>query len=149
MTVYVDDWRQHARLGPVEASWSHLLADDPEELHRFARRLGLRRAWYQEHRRHPALNHYDVTEEARCRAIDLGAVRVTWREAGRMVRCWRRADPPVGSDAVLMAQPLDRRHNQPGDNEGHHGQPGDDVDRRAVVDAARDQGDHGRDGRDH
>ena len=93
MTVYVDDWRQRARLGPVEGSWSHLLGDDAEELHRFAARLGLRRAWYQEHRRHRALNHYDVTEEARCRAIALGAVPVSWRGAGRMVRRWRRAAP--------------------------------------------------------
>jgi len=90
VTVYVDDWRQYARVGPVTARWSHLLADNEPELHAFAVRLGLRRAWYQVHRRHSALNHYDVTEEGRQRAIDQGAVALTWRETGRMIRDWRR-----------------------------------------------------------
>ncbi len=96
MTVYVDDWRQHARVGPVTARWSHLLADDESELHAFAERLGLRRAWYQRHRRHPALNHYDVTEETRLAAITLGAVPLTWRETGRLIRSRRRAALGVG-----------------------------------------------------
>ncbi len=91
MTVYVDDWRQRARVGPVEGVWSHLLGDDEDELHAFAAALGMRRAWFQEHRRHPALNHYDVTEELRQRAIALGATPLTWRETARMLRERRRA----------------------------------------------------------
>jgi Protein of unknown function (DUF4031) len=93
VAVYVDDWRQRATIGPLEAEWSHLLADTEEELHAFADRLGLRRRSYQRHRRHPALNHYDVPETLRRQAIALGARPVTWRQAGRMIRRWRRADP--------------------------------------------------------
>jgi len=130
VTVYVDDWRQPARIGPVTASWSHLLADDHEELHRLADRLGLRRAWFQEHRRHRALNHYDVTEDTRHRAIALGAVPITWREAGRMIRRWRLADGPGGPPAA--AEAVGRRHDEPGAGDGGHGHHGDDRDRRAV-----------------
>ena len=114
MTVYVDDWRQRARLGPVEASWSHLLSDDAEELHRFAQCLGLRRAWYQEHRRHRALNHYDVTEETRRAAIELGAVAVTWREAGRLVRHWRRSGTPEPPGSAVVVGPRPARDRRAG-----------------------------------
>jgi len=75
VTVYVDDWRQRATVGPVDGVWSHMVGDDEEELHALAERLGLRRAWYQRHRRHRALDHYDVTEPLREEAIALGAVR--------------------------------------------------------------------------
>ena len=92
MTVYVDDWRQAATLGPVSGRWSHLLGDDEEELHRFAAALGLERRWFQLHR-HPAGNHYDVPEPTRERAIALGAVPITWRQAGRMLRAARRSGP--------------------------------------------------------
>lgn len=86
MAVYIDDWRQPARLGPVEDRWSHLIADRDEELHEFAARLGMRREWFQhkEHRPHQA--HYDVPERARQDALDLGAIPVTWRQLGRMLR---------------------------------------------------------------
>ncbi len=50
MSIYVDDWRQRARAGGIEAVWSHMLAgplDDPAELHRFARSIGMRPSWHQ------------------------------------------------------------------------------------------------------
>jgi hypothetical protein len=90
VTVYVDDWRQWARVGPIETRWSHLTADDTEELHAFAERLGLRRAWFQDHP-DPTRHHYDLTDPARERAIAAGAVAVTWREGARI----RRARRPV------------------------------------------------------
>jgi len=89
VTVYVDDWRQAAQVGPIRDRWSHLLADDQDELHQFAARLGLRRTAFQRHR-HPAGNHYDVTDRLRLEAIALGAVAITWREAGRMLRAAKR-----------------------------------------------------------
>ena len=50
----------------------HLTADDVEELHTFARQLGLKRAWFQP--RPPAsIPHYDLTAGMRARAIALGA----------------------------------------------------------------------------
>jgi len=98
VTVYVDDWRQRATIGPFEDRWSHLLADTEPELHQIAEALGVPRRAFQRHRRHPALDHYDVPERLRLEAIALGAVPITWRQAGRMVREWRRE--PVGEAAA-------------------------------------------------
>ncbi|MHB1583790.1 MAG: DUF4031 domain-containing protein [Acidimicrobiales bacterium] len=102
MAVYVDDWRQPATVGRVDGRWSHLLADSEEELHAFAERLGLRRAWFQRSRRHPAFDHYDVTDDLRREAIRLGAVAISWRQAGRMLRARRRDQP---STRLLAAPP--------------------------------------------
>ena len=74
LTVYVDDWRQRATVRDRTDRWSHLLADDPEELHAMAAALGIPRRGYQHHRRSSALNHYDVPEALRVQAIELGAV---------------------------------------------------------------------------
>ncbi len=89
MTVYLDDWRQPARLGRVTDRWSHLVADTDEELHAFAASLGMRREWFQwkPHRPHHA--HYDVPERHRARVLARGAVPVGWRDVGRMVRARR------------------------------------------------------------
>ena len=89
MTVYVDDWRQWARVGPIETRWSHLTGDDPAELHAFAASIGLRREWFQDHHPDPARHHYDLTDAARERAIAAGATAVTWREGARMRRLRR------------------------------------------------------------
>ncbi|HXQ60275.1 MAG TPA: DUF4031 domain-containing protein [Acidimicrobiales bacterium] len=89
MTVYVDDWRQPATVGPVTARWSHLTADTTEELHAFAAALGLRRAWFQGHPRDHLHDHYDVTDRLRQEAIHRGAVAVTWRQAARARRIRR------------------------------------------------------------
>ncbi len=87
MTVYVDDWRQPARAGRITARWSHLTVgpdDGLDELHAFAARIGLRRAWFQDQPWPRA--HYDVTDSKRPQAIAAGAVAITWREAGRQRR---------------------------------------------------------------
>jgi hypothetical protein len=91
LTVYVDDWRQRATVRNRTDRWSHLLADDPGELHAMAAALGIPPRGYQRHRRSAALNHYDLPEGLRLRAIELGAVAVTWREMARLTREWRRA----------------------------------------------------------
>ena len=91
LTVYVDDWRQPATVRGRADRWSHLLADDPDELHALAQALGIPRRGYQVHRRSAALNHYDLPEVLRLEAIERGAVAVTWREMARLTREWRRA----------------------------------------------------------
>ncbi len=61
--------------------YCHLTTDGPiEELHAFAGRLGVRRAWFQDHRLHP---HYDLTVGRRDRALELGAVYVSAHEQAR------------------------------------------------------------------
>jgi len=76
MTVYVDDMRLQARVGRINARWSHLFADTPEELASFAGRLGLRPSWLQ--KAGTIMEHYDVTDSVRARAFALGAVPITY-----------------------------------------------------------------------
>jgi hypothetical protein len=94
LTVYVDDWRQRATIRQRDDRWSHLLADDPDELHDMAARLGIPQRGYQRHRRSSALNHYDLPESLRLQAIELGAVAITWRQLARLTREWRHAGAP-------------------------------------------------------
>jgi hypothetical protein len=69
MAVYVDEaiWKQHGR------KWCHLLADDVDELHRFARELGLHRISYQGPPK-TTKPHYDLTANERSRALCYGAI---------------------------------------------------------------------------
>lgn len=81
MTVYVDDMCRKATVGPVVGRWSHLFADDRDELHAFAHRLGLRIEWFQDH---PTRWHYDVIESVRREAIRRGAQTMQYPvEVGR------------------------------------------------------------------
>ena len=99
MTVYLDDWRQPARLGQIDDRWSHLVADTEDELHAFAALLGIRRGAFQLRAARPHHAHYDLPERARPEAIARGAVPVSWRELGRMLRNRRPASTPVASHA--------------------------------------------------
>ncbi len=69
MAVYVDDpiWNWQGR------KWCHLLADDIDELHRFAREIGLHRSSYQGPPK-TANPHYDITGFERSRALARGAI---------------------------------------------------------------------------
>jgi Protein of unknown function (DUF4031) len=98
VTVYLDNWRQRARLGPVDDRWSHLIADTDEELHEFAARMGMRREWFQHKSGRPHHAHYDLPERARADALAYGAVEVTWRHLGRMLRDRRVADARPAAD---------------------------------------------------
>jgi hypothetical protein len=91
MTVYVDDMRMQARVGRINARWSHLMADTDDELHAFAACLGLKRAWHQ--KPGTPISHYDVTESKRQLALELGAVPVGYmsRESLDLIRRKRNA----------------------------------------------------------
>jgi len=80
--VYVDEaiWPWRGR------KWAHLMAEDLDELHAFAARVGLKRSWFQGHTKYP---HYDLVAWRRQRAIQLGAVSVTVRELVKMANGWR------------------------------------------------------------
>lgn len=70
MAVYVDNavfpWRGRR--------WAHLMADDLDELHAFAARLGMPRHAFQDKR---SGAHYDIDEATRMRALALGAIAVS------------------------------------------------------------------------
>ena len=80
--VMVDELQKWpTRIRCFKAGSCHLTVDGPiEELHAFARRLGLRASWFQEHSSAP---HYDLTIGRREAALALGAVFVPGREQAR------------------------------------------------------------------
>ncbi len=94
--IYVDDMRLLAEVEGCRwpARWSHLMAgpdDDIAELHAFARKIGMRRSWFQGHAWPHA--HYDVTDTVRRKAIAAGAVPVTAREMATMCMAAIAAHP--------------------------------------------------------
>lgn len=105
MAVYVDDMLMKATVGNITSRWSHLIADTDEELHRFARKLGLRREWAQ----YPgtAKSHYDLTERKRLLAIERGATPITWLEAGRQFNEKLEAERAQKKAAAEAMLPLD------------------------------------------
>jgi hypothetical protein len=85
VAVYVDKLRDWGwRLGPS----CHLISDAPPgdnaELHEFAARIGLKRAWFQKSTSAP---HYDLTAGRRAAAVKLGAAELDDRE---FVAVWRK-----------------------------------------------------------
>jgi hypothetical protein len=72
MTVYVDPLRTCLKNKNWRSTSScHLFADTTEELHTFAKRLGLKAEWFQPI---SSYSHYDLTENKRRKAVQLGAV---------------------------------------------------------------------------
>lgn len=58
--------------------WYHMVSDtDIDELHRFARKIGLRREWFQDD---GGLPHYDIVGTKRALAVKLGARSAAPRE---------------------------------------------------------------------
>lgn len=85
MAVYVDplfpcvpnaQWRWHESC--------HLVADTVDELHAFAKRIGMRREWFQSSRR--GMPHYDLTRGRRQKAVKAGAIELTRDEFVERVR---------------------------------------------------------------
>lgn len=74
MSCYVDQLRKTK----TSKSWPypkacHLIADSVAELHSFAKMLGLKPSWFQNHERHP---HYILTESKRNLAVRKGVLEV-------------------------------------------------------------------------
>jgi hypothetical protein len=118
MSVYVDDWRQLATIRTTTSRWSHLTADTTEELHLFARRLGIPARAFQQKPGKPQFDHYDVPEELRIQAIALGAVAVTWREAAKLRRRGRSTATATATTSGLGGA------SAPGPAAGDHHLPG-------------------------
>ena len=88
MTIYVDSSFIQAKVGPYKSRWCHLFSDslDPEELHEFIEKLGLKRRYFQHTENKPEFDHYDVTLGKRKQAIRLGAIPIN---CIRAVEIWR------------------------------------------------------------
>lgn len=79
MTVYVDDYARRKGI----LVFSHMLADTEEELHQMAQAIGVAKKWWQSPERHSG-SHYDICQQMKTRAIQLGAQPVTVRQAAAM-----------------------------------------------------------------
>ena len=84
MSVYVDEMTvclksEHWPYSHV----CHLVADSVEELHVFAGRLGLKRAWFQDRLYLP---HYDLTIGKRLNAVRLGAIALDQSQFAEFMR---------------------------------------------------------------
>lgn len=85
MSIYIDPliaWPQKAASGSRYFGGGkqscHMSCDgDLEELHQFAEKIGLRRAWFQDR---PGLPHYDLTPSRRAAALNAGAIAVEHAE---------------------------------------------------------------------
>lgn len=75
MAVYIDDMEAKFR----RMKMCHMIADSEHELHEMARRIGVARRWFQG-------DHYDVCLTMKAKALKLGAVAITWRQAGMMIK---------------------------------------------------------------
>ena len=100
MAVYVDAavWRWAGR------RWCHLMADDTDELHRFAASLGVHRLVYQGPPKTTA-PHYDITAFEREKAVRLGAIECSREEIVAVVRRVRVR----GSKVFRAPQPVPRK----------------------------------------
>jgi hypothetical protein len=84
MPVYVDDMLLSASVGSLRAKWSHMVADTTSELHVMADALGLKRSWFQSPSAHGWHWHYDLVASKRKRALALGALPISVREAAQL-----------------------------------------------------------------
>lgn len=85
MAVYVDD----AMIPFKGMLMNHMLADTREELLAMATALETSHIWLQKAGTYK--EHFDICEKRRAKAIELGAVKITYRDAGRMIYRRRRA----------------------------------------------------------
>lgn len=92
MTVYVDDpiWPFRGMV------MCHMVADSLDELHELAAQIGMKREWFQDLPKasHP---HYDLNEERRALALELGAVYVPAEVLARAIIARRKN----GNEGVL------------------------------------------------
>lgn len=81
--IYVDglrNWGWVLRRKRTESC--HMVADTLEELHAFAKRLALKRAWFQP----SSYPHYDLTPNKRALAVRLGAKELSNKEFVQLIR---------------------------------------------------------------
>jgi len=80
VTVYVDGMK--ARYGRM--IMCHMLADTEHELLAMADRIGVAHRWHQHAGSHRS--HFDICLSKKAKAVEAGAVEISIRDAGRLVR---------------------------------------------------------------
>ena len=70
--------------------WCHLLTDGPlNELHAFAKKIGLKREWFQP----GSTPHYDLKPSKRVMAVKEGAIEADTYKVVEIIRAWRAKSP--------------------------------------------------------
>lgn len=103
MAVYVDNERITWR----GRKWCHLVADTLAELHDFAARIGLQRAWFQGRASYP---HYDVTVAVRAKALHLGALPA---DKALLIACCKKLKAEFVVSQAASAASLVQVHSEP------------------------------------
>lgn len=85
MAVYIDSANNKFR-GMI---MSHMIADTLDELHVMAKKIGMKKEWFQEDASFP---HYDVSISRKKDALKLGAIEIERREIVRKMRELRKTD---------------------------------------------------------
>jgi hypothetical protein len=97
VAVYVDEiMRWPTRIRCFKNGSCHLTADTLQELHDFAKRLGMRREWFQPR----SWPHYDLTPRRREEALRLGAVFVPAK---------KQAKKRIALKRIALRKAIDKR----------------------------------------
>ena len=96
MSCYVDTVRSYPGAGLRFTEFCHLLADERDELHELAARIGMPRRFFQDH---PWRWHYDLPAHLRVEAVRLGALEVDLAFVGALLRERRRSMPGGPTDS--------------------------------------------------
>ena len=78
MSVYVDKTKNEFR-GMIMC---HMVADTLDELHAMAKKLGMKRSWFQS----GSIPHYDVSLSKRRMAIEFGAIELDRKDFVMFIR---------------------------------------------------------------
>ncbi len=83
MPVYVDtaEWPFRGQL------YCHVMADELDQLHAMADKIGLKRSWFQNKR--GSTPHYDLAPSKRALAVANGAVEIDRKATGQLIKYWR------------------------------------------------------------
>ncbi len=93
MTIYVDNMR--AAYGRM--LMCHMAADTTDELLAMADKIGVARRWLQKAGTHH--EHLDICMSKRAAAVKAGAIEVTMRDIGLLIRRKRAATSSARSEA--------------------------------------------------
>lgn len=65
------------------SGWSHMISESIDELHIFAKKVGLKFEWFQDK---PGKPHYDIRGSVRKKALVYGAVEVSPKEIVKILK---------------------------------------------------------------
>ncbi|MDG1949256.1 MAG: DUF4031 domain-containing protein [bacterium] len=82
--IYIDAPRTY---GNNKTKWSHMISEDLEHLHLFAKFLTIPRSRF-ENKKGKGRPHYDIREDEYSTAVDNGAVQVSSRQIVKLLQQW-------------------------------------------------------------